>query len=320
MQSLSGTSVKAIIYKLFVFTKMSTFQYLVPPIAFVIEQHMSDMFHVDTDLMSTSRLQDTFHKRDVSQAFQHTIMSHSVFANCRVGHHCHLHSVFRVTGYIPDDCSLILLHNPPYQGAIFTFGSFIKELVSQICFGVRCLGNHQQPRSIFVDPMNKSHVRIIRIIIGIIFHMPGKRIDQSAMIIPMSRMHYQSGRLIHHHQIGIFINDSKGNIFRDNFIFVTRTVHHHRDNIQRLYFIATFHRLAVGHNESSFGSLLNTVARSIDNTFEQIFVDSDHRLPLIYHHPEVFVKLGLVTDRFYIIQIVLQFIRKFFLYHVSLFC
>ena len=37
MQSLSGTSVKAIIYKLFVFTKMSSFQYLMPAIAFVIE-------------------------------------------------------------------------------------------------------------------------------------------------------------------------------------------------------------------------------------------------------------------------------------------
>ena len=70
MQSLSGTSVKAIIYKLFVFTKMGSFQYLMTAIAFVIEQHMTDMFHVDTNLMSTSCFKYTFHKGYVSQSFQ----------------------------------------------------------------------------------------------------------------------------------------------------------------------------------------------------------------------------------------------------------
>ena len=165
--------------------------------------------------------------------------------------------------------------------------------------------------------MNKSHVRVIGIIIRYILHVPGQRIDQRAVIVSVSRMHDQSRRFIHNHQIRVFINDSKGNIFRNNFIFITGTVHHYRNDIQRFHFVATLHRFAISHNESVFGSLLNTVARSIDNTFEQIFVDSDHRLSLVYDHPKMFVKLGFVTDRFYIIQIILQFIRKFFLYHAS---
>ncbi len=162
-------------------------------------------------------------------------------------------------------------------------------------------------------------MRVVRVIIGIILHVPGKGIDQCTVVIPVSRMHYQSCRFVHNHQVRVFINDSKGDILRNNFIFIARTIHHHRDDVQRLHFIATFHRFAVSHNESVFGSFLDTVARSIDNTFEQIFVDSDHRLTFVYNHTEVFVKLGFVTDRFYIIQVIFQSVRKFFLYHVSLF-
>ena len=267
------------------------------------------MFHMNTNLMCTPCFQNTFHKSYISQTFQYAIMSDGMFSHSRVGHHCHLHPVSRIPGNITDDGSFILFYSSPYQSAILAFGRFIEELDSQICLGIRCFSNHQQARSVFINPVDKSDVRVVRIIIGVIFHMPGKSIDQRAMIIPVSRMHHQSGRLVDDHQIGVFINDIKGNIFRNNFIFITRTVHHHRDDIQRLHFIAAFHRFTVSHNKSVLGSFLDTVARSIDNTFEQIFVDSDHRLPFIHNHAEVFIKLGFVTDRFYIIQIIFQFIR-----------
>jgi len=275
------------------------------------------MLHVDTDLMGTSCFKYTFHKGYVSQSFQYTVVRNGMLAHRRVGHHRHLHPVFRIAGDITDNRSFILFHNAPHQSTISAFGSLIKKLESQICFGIRCLGNHQQARSIFVDAMNKSHVRVIGIVIRYILHVPSQRIDQRAVIVSVSRMHYQPCRFIHHHYVWIFINNSKGNIFRNNFVFITGAIHHHRYDIQRFHFVATLHRLAIGHNESAFGSLLNTVARSIDNTFEQIFVDPDHRLSLIYNHAEVFVKLEFVTDRFYIAQIILQFIRKFFLYHAS---
>ena len=47
------------------------------------------------------------------------------------------------------------------------------------------------------------------------------------------------------------------------------------NDIQRLHLIATLHRLAVSHNESVFGSLLNAVTRSVDNTFERRACSSD---------------------------------------------
>ena len=74
MQSLPGEQVsKQLFYKLFVFTKVSTFQNFVTAIAFVIEKYMPDMFHVDTNLMSTSGFEYALYQRDISQPFKHPI-------------------------------------------------------------------------------------------------------------------------------------------------------------------------------------------------------------------------------------------------------
>ena len=280
---------------------------------------MPDVFHVNTNLMSTPCFEYTFYQCDVSQPFQHPIMSHRVFAHCRVGHDCHLHPVFRIAGDAAYDCTFILFHISPDKGTIFAFGRLIEELYSKMSLGVGCLGDYQQPGSIFIYAVDKPDMRVIGIIFGNIFHVPCQCIHKRTVIVSMPRMYYQSRRLVHYHYILIFVNDIKGNIFGNNLVLVTGAVHHDGNDIERLYFIAALHRLTVGHDKSIFGSLLNTVARSINNTFEQIFVDSDHCLSFVYDHPEMFVKLRFITDRFYVIQIIFQFIRKFFLDHVSLF-
>ena len=122
---------------------MSSFQYLMAAIAFVIEQHMADMFHMNTNLMCTPCFQNTFHESDVSQPLQYAIMGYGVLAHRRVGHHRHLHPVSRIACDIANDGSFILFYNSPYQGAILAFGRFIKELESKVCFRIRRFGNHQ---------------------------------------------------------------------------------------------------------------------------------------------------------------------------------
>ena len=277
------------------------------------------MFHVDTNLMSTSGFEYALYQRDISQPFKHPIMSDRVLAHRRVGHNRHLHPVFRISGDTAYNRAFILFHISPDKGTVSAFGRLIKELYSEVGLGIRRLGNHQQTGRIFINPVDQADVRVIGIIFRNIFHVPCQRIDKRTVIVSVSRMYYQSRRLVHYHYIWIFVNDIKGDIFGNNLVLITRTVHHDGNDIERLNLVAALHRLTVSHDESIFGSLLNTVARSIDNTFEQIFVDSDHRLSLVYDHPKMFVKLGFVTDRFYIIQIILQFIRKFFLDHVNLF-
>ena len=159
MQSLPWTSVKAVIYELFVFTKMSPFQNLMSAIPFVIEQYMADMLHVDPDLMRTPCLQNTLHQRHIAQTFEHTIVRHGMFADSRIGHDRHLHPVLRVTGDIADDRPFVLLHISPYQCTITPFRRFIKKLDSEIRFRIRCFCNDQQSGSILVDTVDYSRAQ-----------------------------------------------------------------------------------------------------------------------------------------------------------------
>ena len=101
------------------------------------------MFHVNTNLMSTSGFKYALHQSDISQPFQYPIMSYGMFSYCRVGHHRHLHPVFRIAGNTAYDGTFILIDNAPYQCAVSTLSSFIKELDAQIGFGIRCLSDNQ---------------------------------------------------------------------------------------------------------------------------------------------------------------------------------
>ena len=102
--------------------------------------------------------------------------------------------------------------------------------------------------------------------------MPCYGVDQRTVVVSASRMHYQSGRFVDYHQIVVLIDYIQWNIFGNDIIIITWTVHHHRQHVARLYFITAFHRFAVRHDKTGVGSLLNTVARRVDKPFEQIFV------------------------------------------------
>lgn len=122
MQGLTGTDFETVVYKLFVFAEMSSFQDFMTAIAFVVEQRVPDIFHVYANLMGASGLKHTFHQRDVAQPFQHLIVSDGMFSLSRVGHDGHLHPVARVASNVAHDGAFILFHDAPHQGIVFTLG------------------------------------------------------------------------------------------------------------------------------------------------------------------------------------------------------
>ena len=68
MKHLPRTELKAVLYERLVCRRTFTSQYLSTTIALVAEQRMTDMLHVSTYLMRTTRLQPALNKRGVSKA------------------------------------------------------------------------------------------------------------------------------------------------------------------------------------------------------------------------------------------------------------
>ena len=270
---------------------------------------MPDVLHVHTNLMGAPCFEDTLHKGHISQTFQHPVVGNGMLTLV-VGKDGHLHTVFRITPHVAYNRTFVLLHIPPDESTITAFSGFIEKLEAEIGFCIRCFGNHQQAGCIFIDTVHKPHVRVIGIIIGNIFHVPGNGIDKRAMIVAMSGMHHQPGRFVNHHKELVFIDYIKGNVFGNNLVFIAGTIHHNRYHVQRFYLVTALDRFIICHYKPGIGSLLYTVTRSISQAVEQILVHTHHLLPFVHNNAEVLVKLRLITDRFYIVQYIVLYVVR----------
>ena len=173
------------------------------PIPLIIEKRMTDVFHVHTYLVGTARLQPAFDPGDITEPFQHGIVCDGMFPLVTLREYGHLHPVFGVTADVSLNGSLIFRDDSPYQRPVFPFGGLVEELETEVAFGLRTFGNHQQTGRILVDTVYQSQSGIGRIVLGIIPQVPGQCIQQRTGVIAMSRMHNQAGRLVDNQQVFI---------------------------------------------------------------------------------------------------------------------
>ncbi len=104
-------------------------------------------------------------------------------------------------------------------------------------------------------------------------------------------MDNKSGRFIDYKKIIVFVDNIKRYILRNDLKIITRSIHHHTDDIKRFYLIARLHRFAVGEDTIGIRSLLNTVARSFLYPVGKKLVDTYHLLTFVGNKTEVLIKL-----------------------------
>ena len=88
MQCLSRTKCKAIIYKLFVFGKHSSFHNPVAAIKIIIKNRMADELHVYTYLVRSACFKPAFNQGYIIKPFQNFIMCYCIFSMFAVGISC----------------------------------------------------------------------------------------------------------------------------------------------------------------------------------------------------------------------------------------
>src|SRR5574344_2545705 len=108
--------------------------------------------------------------------------------------------------------------------------------------------------------MYQTHMWVVGIVVFIIFHVPSQCVDKCSVVIAMSRMNYHTSWLVHYHQRIVFVDNIERNIFGEDFVFVTRTIHHDGNNIEWLNFVAALHRFPSYLNTMGIGCSLNSVA------------------------------------------------------------
>lgn len=133
--------------------------------------------------------------------------------------------------------------------------------------------------------------------------MPRNGVHQRTVVVTTARMNDKSGRLVHHQQVIVLINNFQRNIFSFYRVFIERSVKHHDNLLERLYLIIAFHGPAVNIYKSGIRSTLYTVTACVMQLVKQELVYPQRFLPLIHNYAEMFVQrlLPVVLHLIYIV-------------------
>src|SRR5436190_13199082 len=121
MQCMAGTNSKTIFYKLLILTEYGSFYNFITTIKIIIEQWMTDVFHVHTDLVCTASFKHTLYQRNIPESFDNFIMRDSFFSMIALRISFKQFSEPLVTANMRNDCSTIFLNIAPDQRKVLSF-------------------------------------------------------------------------------------------------------------------------------------------------------------------------------------------------------
>ena len=296
MECLSWAEFETILYKSLVTATSLSSQYFCTTIRLVHKERMTDMLHVSTNLMGSTCLQHTLHKRGISKALQYPIMRYRTFTDTTIRvEHLHTKTILGISSDVPLDTTFVLNDISPYQSIVSAMGGLIEKLLSQRGLGTRSLCHNKQTRRILINTMHQSHFRIVGIKFRHISQMPGYSLNQRTMEITSARMHYHTSLFIYDQQLVIFINHIDVNLLWFDAGLMSWTVHHQRDHIIRANLIITLYRFPVDMDKTGISSLLNTITALVCHFISQVFINSHRILISIHLHLPVLIEFTMAS-------------------------
>lgn len=101
--------------------------------------------------------------------------------------------------------------NTTYQGEVATVDGVSAELFGKAFVGPSVLCDDEEPRCVFVDPVNDPRSRILA---AGNLTVRQERGNEGTTPVPGGRMNHHPSRFVHDDQIVVLVDDSEGNIFR----------------------------------------------------------------------------------------------------------
>ena len=235
MQSLAREKFETIADELGVFGVNRPLSDFGAAVAFVVEEGMADVVHMDANLMRASGLQNALDHCHKAESLNYLVMCDCVLSVVSVRENPEFHPVGRVAADVADYRSLIFADVAPNYCNIFSFNGMDEKLFGKVklCFVIFC--HHQQSGCILVNPVHKhTHSFIFGVRALRNAEVVGEGVNECAVEMPVTRVHNHSGRFVYHKDVIVFINYVKRNIFRQNLKSAPLIWHHELNYIPRL--------------------------------------------------------------------------------------
>ena len=163
MQHLSRTEGETVLDILAVLLRAEPFEDLAASVFLVGKKRMTDMFHVNANLVGTTGLQTALNKGDVRKLLEYAPMRDGFFGLRTLLEipHAVNRAIPVIAGKCPFDRTALLLERTPDEGVVRTLGRVVKELFGEVRFSFRGLGNEQETGGVFVDTVNETDGRVV---------------------------------------------------------------------------------------------------------------------------------------------------------------
>src|SRR5437762_9243983 len=217
---MPGTDRKTIFHELPVFTEHGALHNFIPSINFIIENWMSQVFHMHPDLVSATGFEFTLYEGDISETFQHLVMSNGFFAiiSFRVGFKEFPEAL--VPAHMGHDGAVVFFKVAPCHGHVMSFNGMIKKLFRKTGNGPLCFRQYHQPAGVLIDSVYQAKARQNIFIQTAIFlqKMKCNAVDQGAIGITAGGMHYQPYGFIDDQYLFILMYNVQGYWFRPDLL------------------------------------------------------------------------------------------------------
>ena len=128
VQGVTRHYLEAIFDKLLILREGCSLQNLIATISLVVEQRMTYILHMNTNLMRTSRFESALNQRHIAVASQHFVVCYGVLTLRAIGKDLHLVAITRITTDIARNRTLVIRQITPNQRHIATTCSMLEEL------------------------------------------------------------------------------------------------------------------------------------------------------------------------------------------------
>src|SRR5436190_6981161 len=147
---MSRANRKTVFDELLVLTKNRSLYYFIAAIEIIVEQWMSDVFHVYTNLVSTACFQNTFYQCNVTKSFHNRVMSNRFFAMIAFGIGFEQFSESMVSAHMRNNCPLIFLNVAPHQRKILPLDGMLIKLFRELAHGSVSFCNCKQAARVLI--------------------------------------------------------------------------------------------------------------------------------------------------------------------------
>lgn len=172
----------------------------------------------------------------------------------------HAESVVWIAADVAFYASFFFGEVSPDEGFVASAGVVVEELQSEVAFGFGRFGYDEQSGGVFVDAVDESYFGVVGVEGGQVAQVPGYGVDECAVEVACAWVYDHAGWLVDDHQVGVFVDDTEGQLFGFDAAVVAWTVEHEGDDVARAYFIITLHRLSAYVYAACVGGFLYAVA------------------------------------------------------------